>query len=471
MKKILGLISLLLCFTLTLPLFVAASNVPANVYPLLVLANAKEPLDEFPVPIQTLNDGRFMIPTSDDVLSFEFDVGGGDFPDSDPNDEDLWRNATGFLFPFSNNEFYDADELYVTKLSANIYLTEQGVGNPPSSHMNTELPLLAVYENFDESSTSIPEQYTVRDLGNGYYTSSKSNNFVNIRYHYLYSPLGYTDENDMYYYGVLTLYITISLYKGYSNTIPNNIFLSLKCRDFFIGASSYEIIVNPPTTTRIVTTDIDDVNKRLDQIYDLINQIASDSSSSGGTTNSLLSTMLMDNKSAVNEVLAKQEATTEELKAAVVELQEEVKKASEATKDNVKEALDEYTDKRADKAKNEADGKAKDILNKVDIIDTGQVEAGFNDLFDALSSDSQEAVLTVPEFKLNLFGETYQFWDEFVIDIPQICDDLGLTQYLFWFRFTFYFAFGWFLYGKVNRIFKIILLDDVEEVNTNENTS
>ena len=462
MRKLLSILSLTIIIALQLQLYAAAA-VDVYIYPQLRIMSGSGTEDYSQTGQQLV-----IIPSGEDQIILDYS------PGENPAKFGSGIDGTGIIVPLLvQNDLYQSQfKNYINNFSFQIYITDDG-SSSPSSEFDFPLtaPLDGVYAsssyNGSGTYTELDQVYSSGDTNVHY----KGNN-CDVYYSVNYSPLdpSYGDSNDNFL-GVLNFDVTTVFFTG--STLPERLFLNIDFTNLFDTKFDYRIQIQSPTTAEVTNANIDDINAKLAELQKLIAELneslgslgssLSPSENWGGTNFDSLGDVIgaiyqegyIQNMVLDNGLNALQEKT-DQVQQQIDELNENmtgyVEQADQNTKESfVKEATDEL------------DENVQAILDKVDIINTDAIQSNSLNLFNALSTDSMRPVLTVPAFTINILDNSYTLWDQFTVDLVSLFDQMGISDYMIWFRFVFYFGFGWFLYSKVSRIMRIVLLDPVSE--------
>lgn len=442
-RKVISVIACILCICQLLPVYAGAVDT-LDVYPIIYFPrNFDDQTND--------NDLRNLAiyQTTSEATTVSYNWEGLE-------NTDRHTGEYGIIFPINNlSNVSGGTETYLINFTMQLKPKERHIG-----FGDTSLALSKFFINYglsDESSRVITAN------SNGVY--SFNNSYMQVWYKPIYTPTSDINETDVIYdfgYGVYNLHFTIRLSVDYNSTI-RNIFFAIDFDEFGLEYNQLDVIIQPCTTSSYVVSDLDDIDGELDrlnsqisEIYALLDEMNKASVSSGNSTTQIL-----------NNILNQDKVGYEEIKQATESVKQQVEEMKDTMDEKVDEGMSSFKDKVEKEAADKADKTVQEILDKVDIVDTGAAENAFTALFNAITTDSMNAVLTVPDFKLDLGDDSYTLWNSFTIDIPELLDQMGIDDFMIVVRFPFYFGFGWFLYGKVNRLIKIMLLDDVNEEQPN----
>lgn len=441
-RKVISVIASILCICQLLPVYAGAVDT-LDVYPIIYFPR------NFDDQTNDCDQRNLIIyQTTSEATTVSYNWEGWE-------NTDRHTGEYGVMFPVNNlTNVSGGYESYIINFTMQL--------KPKEIHPSFGDDSLALSNFFINYGLSNEFSYSIIPDNNGKYFFS--NSYMSIWYQSIYTPT--TDISDTssldYGYGVYNLHFTILLNLNFNSKV-DNIFFVIDFDDFGMRYNMLDLIIQPCTTTSYVVSDLDDIDGQLDRLNSQISEIYAllDEMNKGSVSTVNSAAQILNN------ILQQDKVGYEDIKQATESVKQQVEEMKDTMDEKVDEGMSSFKDKVEKEAADKADKTVQEILDKVDIVDTGAAENAFTALFNAITTDSMNAVLTVPDFKLDLGDDSYTLWNSFTIDIPELLDQMGIDDFMIVVRFPFYFGFGWFLYGKVNRLIKIMLLDDVNEEQPN----
>ncbi len=436
-KKFLVIISFVLIISLLLPTFAQAAEA-FNVYPILYLPREIEFISS-DAAIQDTDENLALLPTNLNEQSLH-----------------IVSNYTG-----ENNDvrygvnipinFTSDSQNLTTSTNSNLYLINfEFEIYPLSFKAGSEGVVAPLLYNIIRNQGYSDEQIyypagTGLDSVARYYPSNNLSLFY--RTTYIENP-EYTDSS----YGCYTFHIT-TIVRLYSSSSLKSLFFDIALSDLFSMIDEAIINIHPATTTKLVLSDLDDIDESITELNDIVSDIYSllskieDDDESNGYLNSM------------NHYIQQTYGSITDLNTDLTNILNEIKDVLPGSvQDGVMNGLDDQKDKWEKEALDGMNNAVEDIQNELN-IDISAIQNAFQNLYDSITTHDTNATLTFPAGKVTIGDTEYTFWEEAEIDFTQYFDYPIVQTLLIPLRFVIIIGFGYFMLGQVKKIESIVTMN------------
>lgn len=432
-KKFLVIISFVLIISLLLPTFAQAAEA-FNVYPILYLPREIEFISS-DAAIQDTDENLALLPTNlnEQTLHIVSNYNG------ENNDINYGVNIP-FNFTSDSQDMtsYHTSSMYLMNFEFEIY--------PLSFKSGAETTTRPLLYNIIRNQGSSDEQiYYPAGFGLDSVSRYQPNADMSLFYKTTYIENPATTD---YGYGCYTFHITMVIRLSSVSSL-RSLFFSIALSDLFSMIDEAIINIHPATTTKVVLTDLDDIDESIADLHQVVADIFD-----------ILSKIEGDNES--NEYLNKMEYTSamsySELVSIKQELETLVDEMPGHVQDGVQNALDQEKDNWEKEALEDMNNAVEDIQNELN-IDISAIQNAFQNLYDSITTHDTNATLTFPAGKVTIGDTEYTFWEEAEIDFTQYFDYPIVQTLLIPLRFVIIIGFGYFMLGQVKKIESIVTMN------------
>lgn len=434
-RKIFILISIILIISLCLPTIAQASEA-FNVYPIIYLPRQLQIVSS-DVPIQETDENICLIPANlnEQTLHVKSTYYG------ENNGVSYGVNfPINFTSDSQNLTTYSTSNLYIMNFEFEVYPISYKSGKEKA--VSTRINKIIRNQGADDEETYYP-------AGTGIDSVSRYQPNGDMSIFYKTTFIENPEITD-FAYGCYTFHITMVIRLS-SVASLRTLFFDIALSSLFEAVDEAVINIHPATTSKLVVSDLDDIDSSIKELNNIVNEIYTLLGEINGNGNDItLGDIANSSSITVDELI--------DIRNNLLELNDTMDNMSDSVGEGVGSALDEQKEKLEDEALEKMDEIVDNVQEGLD-IDISAIKNSFQNLYDSITTHETDAKLTFPAGRVTIGENEYTFWEETEVDFEPYFEYPIVQTLLVPLRFVMIVGFGYFMLNQVKKIESIVTMN------------